>query len=395
MPRTYGWRSWRDVVAEGLLGAAVGDVVLIIEGGARDQFPDWQGFARNAILGAFVILVPRLFETMLSRAIEQSRIPTTLRTVVYALGGGCGYIVGILIRRAIFPVDRRDFETGGFHFRYAIVMTALVAIVVGLILHHNRKRNDRLRQTIERLKEHEFAEKELEIARSMQRRLLPPPELTVGSVRVSARNQPAHIVAGDFYDVLRLPDGSAAVIVADVSGKGIAASLIMASCKAAIPFLATSRDPVAVMQALNEKLCDELERREFVAMVYAHFDAAGGRAEVVNAGMPDPLVLTSNGTRAIECPGERLPLGLRREIRYSPITIDFSDGERMLLFSDGLAEASVDGEPLGYERIETLASRSASVDDLLASIQSIPNVRIEDDVTAVFISRTVSDASLS
>ena len=74
----------------------------------------------------------------------------------------------------------------------------------------------------------------------MQQRLLPPPEIDANGFHVSARTEAAHIIGGDFYDVMRLYDGSLAVIVADVSGKGMAASLIMASCKAAVSLLATS-----------------------------------------------------------------------------------------------------------------------------------------------------------
>src|SRR6185436_11956701 len=130
--------------------------------------------------------------------------------------------------------------------------------------------------------------KELEIAREMQQRLLPPPLIERDGFRVSARTQAAHIVGGDFYDVLRLSDTHSAILAADVSGKGIAASLIMASCKAMIPFLAASGNAAGVMRELNARLYEQLQRREFVAMVLVRYDGASRTAEIVNAGMPDP-----------------------------------------------------------------------------------------------------------
>ncbi|MDQ6799598.1 MAG: serine/threonine-protein phosphatase [Acidobacteriota bacterium] len=190
---------------------------------------------------------------------------------------------------------------------------------------------------------------------------------------------------------MRLDDGSLAVLVADVSGKGMAASLIMASCKTAVSLLATSSpDAIDVMRALNARLCDELQKREFVAMVYAHCDATLKRIEIVNAGMPDPLLISNGACRAVVCGGDRLPLGIRLDRGYEKKSVDLRDGERLLLFSDGLPEAAVGDEPIGYERVEQFACRSYSIDDLLSSVRGVPGVRIDDDATALFISTTPS-----
>jgi hypothetical protein len=388
--RTYGWRSWRDPLREVLLAVAIGCAVSLIEGGGKNEMPPLHTFVRNAIIAAIILSLSRGLETMLSWAIEQSRIPIIFRTIVYALGAWIGFFLGLLVVASIYGAEENDFRFHSFHFIYSITAAALIACIVGFILHHNQKRKDRLEAAIARLEEHKFAEKELEIARSVQRRLLPPPEIEANGFHISARTEPAHIVGGDFYDVVRLDDGSVAVIIADVSGKGIAASLIMASCKGALPLLATaSRDAAAVVQALNTKLCDELQRREFVAMTYAHFDPHGGRVQIVNAGMPDPVSIAPGGApRAVTCDGERLPLGVKRNTRYETTSVDIADGDRLLLFSDGLAEACVAGEPIGYQRIEALAAGSRSVDELLANLHAIPGVRIDDDATAVFISRS-------
>src|SRR5204862_108249 len=81
-------------------------------------------------------------------------------------------------------------------------------------------------------------ERELEMARSIQARLLPPPTMSGEGFSLEARNMAAHYVAGDFYDFIRLDDGSIVIVVADVAGKGMGASLTMASVKAVLPFVA-------------------------------------------------------------------------------------------------------------------------------------------------------------
>jgi hypothetical protein len=382
--RTYGWRKWSDPVLESLLAIAIGVVFSLIESGGKGQLPPRHTVIRNIILGIAILIESRGLETMLSWAIEQSRVPALFRTLIYSLGAWLGFFSGLLVVASIYGMEDDDFRFHSFHFIYSIIAAVLLSSIVGFILHHNQKRNDRLLRTIERLKEHEYAEKELEIARSVQQRLLPPEEIDAGAYHVSARTQAAHVIGGDFYDVVRHDDGSTSVLIADVSGKGIAASLIMASCKAAIPFLATSRDPVKVMQSLNDRLCQDLQRREFVAMALAHLDPVTGRALLVNAGMPDPLLLRSDGNvDVIACDGDRFPLGVRQASRYTACTFALTNGDRLLMYSDGLAEASVNGEPIGYDRVRQLASRCESVEQLIAEVRK--SAQIEDDATGVIV----------
>jgi Stage II sporulation protein E (SpoIIE) len=383
--RTYGWRSWGEAIGEALIGVASGIVLSFVESGGTKQMPDGETLARNALILAMVILASRGLETALSWAIEQSNVPTLFRTIIYAAGGWIGYIVGVVIASGLAP-EADDFGEGGYHLMYSLLGTGIAAITTGLVLHHNRKRNDRLRASIERLKEHEFAEKELEIARSMQQRLLPPPVIERDGFRVTAHMHAAHLVGGDFYDVLRLGnEGETAILAADVAGKGIAASLIMATCKAMVPFLASSGDAASVMTALNARLCEGLQRREFVAMVFVRLDPARGVAEIVNAGMPDPLLVGADrSVREVAFTGDRLPLGAMRASRYEATRITLARGERLLLFSDGLPEATTgEGTVLGYERVRELAARAASVDALVSEVRAVATVG--DDLTVVAV----------
>ncbi len=387
--RTYGWRRWTDFLRESLLTIVLGCAVTMIESGGKHELQPFHTFVRNVILALSIWIDSRGLETMLSWAIEQSRMPIVFRTVIYSLGAWLGFFSGLLVVASIYGAEKDEFRFHSFHFIYSIVAACLVTCVLGFILHHNRKRNDRLRQTIERLKEHEYAEKELEIARAVQQRLLPPREIDSNGFHISARTEAAHIIGGDFYDVVRLEDGSTSVLIADVSGKGIAASLIMASCKAAIPFLATSRDPAQVMRALNERLCADLQRREFVAMAFAHLDPKTGRGAMVNAGMPDPLIVHADHSfDIVVCTGERFPLGVRKNAQYSATSFSLVNGDRMLMLSDGLAEASLNGEPIGYDHIHQLAAACQSIDELIAQVRGC--AQIEDDATGVIVRRVSS-----
>jgi sigma-B regulation protein RsbU (phosphoserine phosphatase) len=260
-----------------------------------------------------------------------------------------------------------------------------------------QKREMAQRKLLENLREQELSVKELELARDIQCRLLPPPEVAGRGFTVSSRNEPARFVAGDFYDVIRHEEGSVGVVVADVAGKGFGASLIMASVKAMMPFLATGRSVEETLGELNRRLCRELGKREFIALAYARFDPTTRRLSVANAGLPDPYLLRRNGSiDTIAVPGERLPLGLRRDVAYESRDLELQPGERLLLFSDGMPEARrKNGEPLGYEDLEAIvrelhSERQAAagepwLDQLLERVRSETLPEIDDDWTAVVL----------
>lgn len=240
-------------------------------------------------------------------------------------------------------------------------------------------------------REQELAARELELARSIQRRLLPPAEIDGAGFRVAARNLPAQFVAGDFYDVFKLPDGSLGLVVADVAGKGMGASLIMASVKAMLPLIAAERSVTETLSVLNEKLADELAPREFVALSLARFEPTARRIEIANAGLPDPYHLHSEGARAIQIPGPRLPLGVRREMAYESLSMPLAEGERVLFLTDGLPEALTENdEPLGYESLITLLDHQAVspaswIDRLLERLADATAEGQQDDITALLL----------
>ncbi len=258
-----------------------------------------------------------------------------------------------------------------------------------------RAREAELR-ALEAQREQELAERELGVARSIQQRLLPPPEVEGDGNRLAARNLPARYVAGDFYDVFPLPDGALAIAVADVAGKGLGASLIMAAVKAVLSLVAVDSSVVETLRRLNRKLTADLGAREFVALAYARYTPLDGRLELANAGLPDPYLLRrGRAPVTVEVPGPRLPLGMREVVDYRSVEILLEPTDRLLLLTDGLPEACTSsGEPLGYEALAELihdhheGAPSRWLDGLLERLQEETVQPPGDDLTALLLERT-------
>ncbi len=267
-------------------------------------------------------------------------------------------------------------------------------------LDESQRRALEKQRLFEDLRRQEFSLRELELARDIQCRLLPPEEVSGSGWTVVSRSEPARFVAGDFHDVIRFPDGSIAIVVADVVGKGIGASLIMASVKAILPFIASERNAEETVCELNARLCRDLGRREFVALALVRYDPATGQGTLVNAGLPDPMIVSKND-HPIELTvnGERLPLGLRKGITWTGIDFALKPGDRLLMNTDGIPEAtSHDGELIGYEGWMDLINDSLHphddspgewLDALLEALHSRTGTHLDDDLTAVVLERSV------
>ncbi len=232
-----------------------------------------------------------------------------------------------------------------------------------------------------RFRDSALRDRELELARDLQQRLLPPPRLETNCCRVVARNVPAAYVAGDFYDFLPLADDRLLIVVADVAGKGVAAGLISASAKAIVPLIASQEIGVdRLLSLINDRLAPQLARREFVAMVVALFDGATGGLSIANAGMPDPIVIGGGRGRTLVIDGPRYPLGIRRGIAYEAFRHRIDPGERVLFVTDGLPE-----QMASYETFTRVAIESGGdLDALFGAVGKDPQ---SDDWTAVVLER--------
>jgi len=246
-------------------------------------------------------------------------------------------------------------------------------------------------------------EDELARASEIQRILLPsrPPEFP--GFTLAGACQPAKVVSGDYYDFIRLDDSHLGVVIADVSGKGVPASLVMATCRGLMRVSAEQQmSPIAVLQRVNRLLFADIREDMFVSLAYCVLNNSTGDVTMVRAGHDPPLLFhRADGTiEPLKPPG--LALGIDKGPVFDRATREFTfrmvTGDRLLLYTDGVTEA-VDAkgrDEFGNDRLADFFCRDAAAgtapQPLLASIQHAlsdftKGARQHDDVTLVAIER--------
>ncbi len=238
-------------------------------------------------------------------------------------------------------------------------------------------------------------ERELEIAASVQARLLPP-QLDFGpGWKVAAVCRPARHVGGDFFTELPGPhDGSHAVVYGDVAGKSVSGALVMMAAHEVLHSLAlTHRDPEQLLNLANRRLYGLSSRKSFVALAYLTSTPAGDGLLYSLAGQPQPLVRKRSGeVRELDLPANRLPLGALDNGSYCLTFAPMEYGDLVLGYSDGVIDArSPTGESFGIERLLRVVSKAGSdpplmVERILESLDEFTQgTEPYDDVTLVAV----------
>jgi len=173
----------------------------------------------------------------------------------------------------------------------------------------------------------------------------------VPGLDLAARYVPCYTLGGDFYDIIPLPDDNVGLVVADVSGKGVPASLIMASVRAA---LRAHVDNVyylyEVIRRVNLMLFRDTRTEEFVTLFYGVFNAKNKRLTYCNAGHPPGLLLREG--KIIELGSDNMVLGVNPDEPYTQSIIDLKLGDSLLLYTDGLLDGvNFEGGRYGKQRL--------------------------------------------
>jgi phosphoserine phosphatase RsbU/P len=223
-------------------------------------------------------------------------------------------------------------------------------------------------------------------ARKIQQALLPRSSPYIPGFAVSGLSTPAGAVGGDWYDFIPFDDGRWGLVLADVSGKGTAAALLMSATRGIMRSLATDCSPSEVLNKLNQLLVNDFPSGRFVTMVYGILDPATRTLTFASAGHLRPLLIQNGHARFLETE-QGLPLGIGSG-DYSEAQVQLPQGSSLLLYSDGITEAtSPEGEEYGAERLEEHFLQSdASVESILEDVRSFANgAGLHDDATVILI----------
>lgn len=217
--------------------------------------------------------------------------------------------------------------------------------------------------------EKRIIEEQINIAREIQRGLLPKSTPDLEHFQVAAESRPATQVGGDFYDFITLPSSRQVVLIGDVSGKGIPASQLMSMTKSLLKFhLEHSGNLHETMCEVNKYLTDETPHEKFVTVQAILIDEQRRIIEMVNAGHEFLLVRRSNDSSFEEVRSESLPLGVLSDANFNKLDVSYQSGDIFLMFTDGLPEAmSPEKKIFGIERIKDVLKETwhLSVQEIL------------------------------
>jgi sigma-B regulation protein RsbU (phosphoserine phosphatase) len=200
-------------------------------------------------------------------------------------------------------------------------------------------------------------ENELQNAREVQRVLLPQDNPVLAGFRISGTNLPARIISGDYYDYLKLDEKRFGIAIADVSGKGVPAGLLMAMCRSALRSVAREKSsPASTLATVNRQLFPDIREDMFISMAYCILDETNGKAVIARAGH-DPALLYRHEIGKVELlrsPG--LALGVDEGDVFERVTkdqeIELYQGDCLLFYTDGVREAvNADDEEFGMDRM--------------------------------------------
>ncbi|HUO84645.1 MAG TPA: SpoIIE family protein phosphatase [Thermoanaerobaculia bacterium] len=237
-------------------------------------------------------------------------------------------------------------------------------------------------------------DEELRTAYEIQSRLLPESPPQVDGYQFAGLNRPLRTVSGDYYDFAVRPDGRIYFVIADVSGKGITAALVMASLATAFTIF-SSRDPIpsVLVSELNATLAPKTAPRKFVTLFAGVLDTATGLVRYTNAGHTPPYHLRAGGVTTLT--ETDMVVGLFPQARYRDHELQLAPGDALVLFTDGVVEAENDQEvELGADAIaELIATIGADSPAVMvekierAVMQFVGTAPLNDDVTILALRR--------
>lgn len=244
---------------------------------------------------------------------------------------------------------------------------------------------------VERERERQRLEAEINIARDIQQALLPREFKDYPHMDVSGCNFPCLSVGGDYFDVFPMDGGRTAFLIADVSGKGLGAAMLTTMLQGALSGMTLGPEPARVFNHINNYLCNHAEVGRYATMFFGVMDPRG-HLEFINAGHPSPFLIR-NGKAETPFTEGSYPVGLVPEAEYTAACLKLEPGDTLVLFSDGVTEAmDPDDEMYGMARLGEVLHEKGDVPlehlqkCVLESVENfVRGARQADDLTLLLV----------
>jgi phosphoserine phosphatase RsbU/P len=306
-------------------------------------------------------------------------------------------VVAVLAIMIVYKVPLESFPA---QFWSGGPLGVLAVLIVGSIYHaYDRTReslehrNRELQRTLELGEtQSQLQAQELGKAREIQEGLLPKRIPQIRGYEVAGTWQPASVVGGDYFDVLKFGERKLGLCVGDVVGQGVSAALLMANLQASVRAL--TADDVStgtLIEKLNNVICNNIAPDKFITFCYCRIDASRSRLTYANAGHWAPVLIRKSGM-AILLEDGGAPLGIFPDAKFAEMEVQLEPGDRLILYTDGVTEATdSEGEEYTIPRLTALGTRwvALSAPDLLEKIRTevtaYCNGCFHDDVTLVVL----------
>jgi len=281
----------------------------------------------------------------------------------------------------------------GWKFPILITFVAgTVAFIYRTTKEQLERRNIELQRSVERgAAQLEIQEHELQRALEIQQSLLPKQIPQLPGFEVAGAWRPAGMVSGDYYDVFRLGGKQLGICIADVAGKGVSASLLMANVQAAVrAYAGNSIDPSNLCDKVNKLLCENIAIGKFVTFFYGVLDGDARTFQYCNAGHPCPILVSHGQSQMLDTGGA--VLGVFPAWAYTGGVVPLEPKDRLLLFTDGITEAEGENaQEFGVENVTSYAQSSnyksaqELTSGLLKAVSAFCHSNFQDDATAVVV----------
>lgn len=289
-------------------------------------------------------------------------------------------------------------------YEMARVLSARLTQALNETIRNLRDRNERLQLAYDELKaaqakliEKEKLEHSLQVARTIQYSILPTRIPQMDGFDIGALMVPAQAVGGDFFGVYSLDDEHMALIVGDVSDKGMPAAIFMAQCHALLRASTESNIPVAkALERVNTLLLEMNGQDLFVTVIYGVLNKTNGEFHYARAGHELPLILNADRELSVPAMGLGVPLGIFKEAAVDERTITIPPGGFMLLYSDGSGDTrNIDGIRFGDKALKDVIQQLGITNPAQQTCQSVYECLVEyqngapqfDDITLLAVRR--------